>query len=211
MVAPILRRSALLHGALASAVESVQPRDDGRELVAQLTARIALEHGVAMTVLAEVAALSSKIALLRVQYEALVRALWIYFSADDSYIENIILALDQPFEKDPDLPPISSMLSAISADAPRAVGPMLQQLKGGAWRPMNSFIHTGVMPIKIALSDPQSTAIDNTLRNSNGLSLTAAMLIAYSSGDPNLTRKIRELQMEFLDCQPPLLRSATEE
>lgn len=202
-----VRRSVLLHRALASSIESLAPPADGRELIAHVAARIALEHGVAMTVLAEVDALTTKIVLLRIQYEAVVRALWIYFAADDQIVDRLLNAIAERFEKDPDLPSVGAMLDGITEHAPPTVGPMLQQLKSNLWRPMNSFVHTGIMPMKLALRDSPFAAIDDNLRNSNGLSLIAAMLIAFSSGDSGLTARIRDIQLEYRDCQPPL-RSA---
>jgi hypothetical protein len=200
----ILIRTARLQREIAAALEHVAPNDDAREFLAQLCARISLGHGVAMTTLAEVDALTSNIAMLRIQYEAVVRALWIYFAANDAYVDSLFDALPERFKKDPELPNIATMLAEITEHAPPAVGPMLQDLKTGAWRPMSSFVHTGIMPMKLALSDPRPDSAHDNLRNSNGLSLTAAMLIAYSSGDSNLTRRIRDLQLQFLDCQPPL-------
>ena len=43
-----------------------------------------------------------------------------------------------------------------------------------------------------------------TLRNSNGLSTMAAMIIAMLSGNSQVARGIRDIQVAHLDCLPPL-------
>ena len=47
---------------------------------------ISLEHGNAMRILIENRLLNSAVALLRLQYESLVRSVWIYYLASNDFI-----------------------------------------------------------------------------------------------------------------------------
>jgi hypothetical protein len=82
---------------------------------------------------------------------------------------------------------------------------MLIELKRGAWKPMNSYVHGGVHPVmQFHLGYPPEYATQTVL-NANGLSAMAAMVLAIMSGDEAITKGIREIQLAYLDCLPPLV------
>ena len=61
-------------------------RSNPRSALAGAMARIAMEHGMAILALMHVDSVTSMIAMLRIQYEAVVRALWLFFCASDERI-----------------------------------------------------------------------------------------------------------------------------
>ena len=95
------------------------------------------------------------------------------------------------------------MLTALDRDAPPSVGSMLRQLKDGAWAPMNSYVHAGILPLQQMVRGYPPDTSENNLRNANGLTFIAAMLIAVASGERELPKKIRDLQLAYQDVQPP--------
>lgn len=99
---------------------------------------------------------------------------------------------------------MDDMLAAISRNAPGSVGRMLGELKAGAWKPLNSYVHGGIHPLTQHHRGYSKEYALQTLRNSNGLATMAAMLLAVMSGQPDITAAIRDTQLEHLDCLPPL-------
>jgi hypothetical protein len=68
----------------------------------------------------------------------------------------------------------------------------------------NSYVHTGLHPIlQYHLGYLLEYAIQ-TVRNSNGRSTMAAMIIALLSGNSHLPSAVRKVQLDHLDCLPPL-------
>lgn len=201
----LLNRSSTLYRRIAEILDHDGEHDHAGAILAEVTARITITHGTAILALMPTGATTSMIALLRIQYEALVRALWMFFSADDPWLERYITAIAGKSLKDPDYPSVAKMLEQLEPAAPPDVASMLGLLKTNGWGPMNSFVHTGILPMYHMLGDPPPTVAENNLLNANGLATMAAMLIAVISNDPHRTRAVRDLQLQFRDCLPPLL------
>jgi hypothetical protein len=98
---------------------------------------------------------------------------------------------------------MDEMLAAIGNSAPEFIGRMLKSLKDGAWKPLNSYVHSGVHPITQHHRGYSLEYSLQTLRNANGLATMAAMLIGVISGDPANTAAVRQAQLDHLDCLPP--------
>lgn len=179
-----------------------------RSQLAMSMSTIAIEHGISLRVLVTLESLASAIALLRVQFETVTRALWIHFAALEKRIDKLAeLIVSGSLKEPPNAPSMSEMLDALEKTAPIAISKMLGELKEGAWGPLNSYIHTGIHPLMQAHRGyPPEYAIQ-TLRNANGLSTMAAMLMAVLSGDGRITRQVRDIQLAHLECLPPLAKS----
>jgi hypothetical protein len=133
----------------------------------------AVEHGLAIRLLISAEQFASAAALLRVQFETVVRAIWLHSNA---------LGAAAPV----DTPKVQDMLDAIDRDAPPQVGTMLRDLKYA-----DESIHTADHALGM-------------LRNANGLAAIASMQIAMLSGDERVSDGMRQIQMDHLDCLPPL-------
>jgi hypothetical protein len=140
----------------------------------------AVEHGLAIRLLISAEQFASATALLRLQFEAVVRAIWLYSTAPDTSVPG-------------DTPKVQDMLDAIDRDAPPQVGTMLRDLKA------HGGIHTHLR------SDAGYSADHalGVLRNANGLTAIASMQIAMLSGDERVSNGMRQIQMDHLDCLPP--------
>jgi hypothetical protein len=158
-------------------------------------------------VLVTLESLTSAAALLRVQFETVTRALWLHFAASEHRIDKLAeLIVNRSLKEPANAPGMKDMLDALETTAPPEVARMLNELKKGAWGPLNSYIHAGIHPLMQAHHGyPPEYAIQ-TLRNANGLSSMAAMLMAVLSGDGNITRQVREIQLAHLECLPPLTK-----
>jgi len=204
-VAHVLECSIAFYAALDSILGDKQEIGSHRDLLTQGTIGTTYEHGVSIVVLVEANQLASASVLLRAQFEALVRALWLHFVTDDAWIESYFAKVRANPRKDPgNSRSMDEMLNDLAAKAPRGIASKLQPLKDGAWGPLNSFVHSGIHPIVHQHTGGSVEFALATLRNANGLTGMAAMLVAELSGDPQQMVSILNAQYAHLDCLPPL-------
>jgi hypothetical protein len=207
----ILEQSSALLDALNTHLDQATLDGSSRSQLTHAAAEIALEHGQSICFLVAGNALTSAIVLLRTQFEAVTRTLWLHYAATDDWVAKYLASVPPGSQKDPNqTPAMDEMLKSIGATAPAAVGRMLTGLKQGAWASLNSYVHTGLQPmLKYHLGHAPEYAIQ-TVRNANGLSVMAAMVIAMLTGNRDVTRIVRDIQLRHLDCLPPLAAPAEE-
>jgi hypothetical protein len=200
-------RSDELYKALASRLTTVETDGTSRANLTLSMCTIAFEHGISSRVVLSLENLTSAIALLRLQYEVVVRAIWLHYAASEDWVSKVADLVSAGSLKEPaNAPTVSDMLEGIEKTAPPEVGRMLRGLKEGAWGPLNSYVHGGIHPLmQLHRGYPPEYAVQ-TLLNANGLTTMAAMLTAMLSGDPKLTAEIKRVQLDHLDCLPPLVR-----
>jgi len=141
MMETLLNRSALLLQAMLSVVD--HPVADGsvKVSVSRDAALLSLEHAEAMRVLMEAGLAPSAAAMLRCQYEAFTRSVWILHCASD---EQLALLSRPPVAgtSERHLPMLSKMIEALaSVPAVSNLIPHLLQMKEYGWGALNSFVH----------------------------------------------------------------------
>jgi len=200
----VLECSMAFYGTLDEVLGDTREIDSHRHLLTQGTIGTVFEHGVSIVLLVEASRLASASVLLRAQFEALVRALWLRYIADDAWIEKYFAKVQADPRKDPNISRgMDEMLKDLAAKAPRGIASKLQPLKDGAWGPLNSYVHSGIHSIVHQHAGvPEEFALA-TLRNSNGLTGMAALLAAELSGDPQKVVNILAAQHAHPDCLPP--------
>ncbi|MBD9400072.1 MULTISPECIES: hypothetical protein [unclassified Pseudomonas] len=201
----LLARSALLEGRLASFL--ALPLFDGtnRLRAARSLASLGFEHAQSVKHLVAAGLYTSAAALLRVQYESLVRALWALYVATDSQAELMLAELTEETAKQASkIPMLSQMLEAIEEKAPHAPVTHLKEFKHYSWRPLSSFVHGGIhavnrhgkgFPLELVLME---------IRHSNGLLGIAGNLLLILAGVPPEAGKMAGIYAEFKDCFPPV-------
>jgi hypothetical protein len=141
-------RSDELYKSLATLLATIEHDGTTRSQLTISMCNIAIEHGISLRVLASLDNLNLAIALLRVQFEAVVRAIWLHYAATDQWISKLSDLLSAGSLEEPsNVPGMSDMLSAIESTAPPAAGRMLRGVKDGAWGPLNSYVHGGIHPV----------------------------------------------------------------
>lgn len=125
-------RSDELYKALASRLAAVQTDGTDRANLALAMCTIEMEHGMSLRALIALESLTSAIALLRVQYEAVVRGIWLHYAASGTWISGLADLIAAGSLKEPaNAPSISDLLDAIDKNAPPEIGRMLRDLKQG--------------------------------------------------------------------------------
>ncbi|HGM6771414.1 TPA: hypothetical protein ACKQAW_001991 [Stenotrophomonas maltophilia] len=196
----LLNRSALLNQAMLSTVDHPPADESARLLASKDAALLSIEHGEALRVLMGTGMGSSAMALFRCQYEAFTRSVWIEHCA----LEDQIALLSRPPEAGSDekgLPMLSGMLEALM-QVPLLANllPHLIELKAYAWRPLNSFVHTGVHALSRSRDGfPMLLAMD-VIRMSNNLSMMAGQHLAILTGIPELQKEVIRLNETYAEC-----------
>ena len=165
---------------------------------------IAFEHAESVKMLANAGNFTSSVGLLRLQYEALVRALWLYYAAPDSAVEKLASELThEAAQRASNLPMAVEMLEHLrQAQAPPAAVDPLFEFREYSWKALNSFIHGGLHAVHRHDRGYPVTLLLNLIRQSNGLSLMAGQLLVILHGGRTLTGLIPRLQLKFMDCLP---------
>ena len=165
---------------------------------------IALEHAESAKILIASRNFTSAVGLLRLQYEALVRAMWLRYAAPELAVQKLAAEFTHAAVKRADRQPtLSDMLIHIEGKAPTAAIDMLLEFKEYSWKPLNSFVHSGMHAINRHSNGYPTELLEQTLKASNGVSLMVGMLLVILSGDLTQNGKIPQVKAEFADCLPP--------
>lgn len=201
----LLERSAELADYLELAFDISAYEGHVRFRTAIVAGSLALEHGEGVRGLLALRLGVSAAVLLRAQYEAVLRSVWICYVADDKQIS--LLAQDISVEAERSakgLPQAGEMLLAIERAAPEAASQLLRNFRTQSWAALNSFVHTGVHAMSRHKGGLPLQLAEGALRSSNGLCVLAAMQCAVSTGSHALVHQIGLAQQVFEDCLPTL-------
>ena len=172
---------------------------------------VAMEHATAMRALMALRLPSSAVGLMRLQFEALTRAMWLLYAASDAAIDKLLAPLTlQSEQAAKNLPGASEMIEQIGKrvgqGAPAAAHQMLSHFKDVTWHGMNSFVHGGIHPLRRSADGfPVDLALQ-VLRSSNGLTTMTGMTMAVLTGDEAVAKPVSKIQPAFADCLPDLLK-----
>ena len=202
----ILQRSQELDVAITDLLdpETYRTFDDSERMTASFAAcSVSLEHARGLRMLLHEGLPTSAVSLMRPQYEALTRSVWLLYAASDTAVEKLQTPLTLASEKSANgLPSLSDMLGAIDGKAPPAATQMLTQFKDVTWRALNSFIHGGIHPLQRHIEGYPSPLLIDIVRNSNGLLTASGMMLAILSGNSDIAKRMSKIQYAFLDCLP---------
>ncbi|WP_397452055.1 DUF6988 family protein [Pseudomonas sp. NA-150] len=201
----LLARSALLEDRLAGFLALPLVDSTNRVQAARSLASLGFEHAKSVKHLVAAGLYISAAALLRVQYESLVRAIWTLYVATDSQAELMLSDLDDESAKRASkIPMLSKMLVAIEENAPHVPVAHLKEFKHYSWRPLSSFVHGGIHAVNRHGKGFQQDLVLMEIRHSNGLLGIAGNLLLILAGVPPEAGKMAGIYAEFKDCLPPI-------
>lgn len=206
----MLRRSDELQEKILLVLDAGEFDDSPRSEAAFGMCFVALEHGTALRALMALGLPTSAVSLMRLQFEALTRAMWLIYAASDHDVERLMAPLAPESEQAAkNLPSASAMIEQlgerIGRGVPAAAHQMLVHFKDVSWNAMNSFVHGGIHPLRRSAEGfPVHLALQ-ILRNANGLMTMTGMSLAILTGDEAITKPMGKIQPEFADCLPDLL------
>jgi len=207
----MLLRSDALHERLNELLDDAAFDGSARGEAALGMCVVAMEHGTALRALMALGLPTSAVSLMRLQFEALTRSMWLIYAASDVAIEKLSAPLTLETEQAAkNLPSAKEMIDQIGKrvgqGVPAAAHGILAQFKDVSWNAMNSFVHGGIHPLRRSADGfPVHLALQ-VLRNSNGLSTMTGMTMAVLTGDEAIAKPMSKIQPAFADCLPDLLK-----
>jgi len=205
----MLRRSDALHERLDELLGDAEFDGTARGESALSMCLVAMEHATALRALMALGMPTSAVSLMRLQFEALTRAMWLIYAASESAIEKLSAPLTLEAEQAAkNLPSAKEMIDQIGKrvgqGVPAAAHQMLGHFKDVSWNAMNSFVHGGIHPLRRSADGFPTHLALQVLRNSNGLSTMTGMTMAVLTGDEAISKPMSKIQPAFADCLPDL-------
>jgi hypothetical protein len=201
----LLARSAEFHDTLVGFL-GLSPGETGpRSRVSRVMCGISFEHAESIKILIAGGNFTSAAGLMRLQYEAVVRALWVCFAVSDSFVDKLAASLsEETARKASTLPMVGEMLEKLESTAPPEAVGMLNEFREHQWKPLSSFVHGGLHAIHRHDTGYPVGLLLQAVKSSNGLLIMAAMLLVILHRGKDQSGRIPAIQIEFADCLPPL-------
>lgn len=185
---------------------ALSPYDNSARVTSSRTlCGVSFEHAESVRVLISTGNFTSSLGVLRMQYEALVKAVWALYAASDNTISKLQSDLNAETAKWSDkVPLLNEILVELEGKAPpQVIGPLLE-FKEYSWKPLSSYIHGGIHAITRHGKGYPTELLSQAIRSSNGLQVMAGMMLVILSGDGKQQGKISGIQQRFADCCPNL-------
>ncbi|MDQ1094251.1 hypothetical protein QE400_003664 [Xanthomonas sacchari] len=204
-IAVLLDRSDIFHNALRITLQGEIERaisPGARTNAAFSYGRIALEHGSAFQHLLSVDNPTSAMAIVRLQYEAVLRGSWAFYAAPDQWIDSFGSQPGSNSRKEPvEFPKVYKMLEELAASpAEPVLAQSLSSLKERAWDALNSYTHGGLRLMVRSLDGFEPELLAWMLRTTNSLCYIAAQLIAHVANDPARSNQLLTTRNAMSDC-----------
>ena len=203
-----LRRSDELDAALWGVLpDPYKPAVSSSRNDASLTAALmAVEHARASRFLLSAGMATTAIGIQRTQFEAIARCMWLLYAATDEEVRKASAPLTVESAKEADgLPMAGDMVKALKGKAPPGASEMMAGFKESTLKPLHSFVHAGLHPLRRHLAGYPEALLVQILGNCNGLLTMTGAMLAVLAGDQSAMGAISRLQVEFADCLPELV------
>lgn len=202
----LLDSSDGLHTEILALLQDAKAFPSIRHEVAMVACGMALEHALSLRLLVRVHCLTSALSLMRLQYEALARGVWLLYAATDLQVQVLASPLTVDAETSArKMPMFSTMLKQIVTKAPPQESRMLLNFKEVNWHTMNSFIHSGIHPLRRHAKGYPGGLIESAIRNCNGLSVMVLQLCIVLTGDARYKGVVRTIQEKHSQILPALI------
>lgn len=164
-VARTLELSARLEADLVPLFARTRRPADQRALLTMALCDVAMEFWMSQRLLIGAGRQTAAMALVRLHFEAVVRAIWMHHGASREWLERFVTPMAPDQLAEPALgPSVDSMLQTIGKTAPPFLGQMLGELKAASWQPMNSYVHGGIRAIVQTLAGSTPYQLVSVLR-----------------------------------------------
>lgn len=138
----LLTRSNLLINELNPIISIGPSQNNKRWSGSWVMCDVAIEHAHSLQNLMGIGNCTSAISLLRLQFDALTRAVWMLWGATDKKVERIMqdLSVDTA-NADNGLPSHVEMIKQIDGKAPAEATRMLSEFRYLTWKASSSYVH----------------------------------------------------------------------
>ena len=208
ILADMLEQSERFEGDLAPLLAHPRRPPSRRALLTLALCDVAVEFWVAQRLLIRAGMHTAALALVRLHFEATVRAIWFHHGASDEWLERFAAPMAPGQLAEPVLGPnVDAMLQTLAKTAPPFLAQTLGAFKAATWQPMNSYVHGGIRPVVQSLAGCTPQQLVGVLQNANGMALMTANLLVVALQDPALAGRIGPIQLRHLACLPPMQKT----
>lgn len=207
----LLAESDAFSEALMDALASADGIAGGpRSEAAAAAAELSFEHGHALRALLALGTPNSAAALMRSQYEALLRAGWLLYAASDQQLERLAapLSVDSAAAaknargSEDMLKDLEKLLTTMPTL--RGLVLPLREIREVSWAALNSFVHGGLHPLARSRGGFPAKLAADLVKNSNGMLHMAARLLARLTPSAEVAAHVDKLYLTFPSCLPPI-------
>lgn len=172
----LLSRSQQLHVELVKYINQQVPFEDtfNRFEISHSLGMLSLEHARSVQLLLDTNMNKSAIALLRVQFESLVRGVWVLYCASDQNLSKY----HSQSQNDHNIM-LSGMLNKIQITAPPYIFTMLSECNAQISKITNSYIHSGKLSLQTYENE---SLLSSMIKISNNLVCLSSQLCLINQG-----------------------------
>ena len=166
---------------------------------------VVIEHAHSLQNLMSIGNCTSAMSLLRLQFDALTRAVWLLWGATDKKVERIMQELSvDTANADNGLPSHFEMIKQIDGKAPAEATRMLSEFRDLTWKASSSYVHGGIHAMKRHGEGYPVQLLKQILTNSNGLVMLSAVHLATMTGNVHVISDITRIRDLYRDILPKL-------
>jgi hypothetical protein len=200
----LLERTEAFEQALLAPINRVPFQDTDRARLTMVFLGLSHEHWMAIRSLAGQGLNHSAIALVRLQFEATLKAFWVWHASTDHWIARCAVVEKRPDGSVIEPPPkrTDDLFKDIERTAPPGIHALLTQFRQVAWKELNSYVHGGVHALANIGREQPAPFIIELICNSNGVAGLGAMLAASLTGDADRVDAVLTAQYTHIDCLP---------
>lgn len=198
----VLERSEQLDSEIISRFTPYKSTNN-KDRITQICSDLSFQHAKSLRVLYDLELDGTATAILRMQFESVVRLMWLHFSAPENFIESYAGSID--VDNPPkDFPTITEMIEKIKKSGVKGPGETLEEFKEVAWKGMNNHIHNGYLALSRHVNSYPEKVVIQIISNSNALNLVAAMVLARVNQSQDDVNFVKSLQLSYQDIMPEL-------
>lgn len=179
-----------------------------RILAALTLLDIATEHGESIHLLAVNYCYISATSLLRLQYEATLKAAWIYWVAKDHIIDKWHQSLNEENVNrvNNSTPTVTDILQELSIGVEKGIVPnaLLEKLR--EFRQLNimsnSYVHSGMLAFNRKEEGYPIMGMIQIMQNSNGLEALCCMMAGDMTRNRETMQYLLNIQLLYRECLP---------
>lgn len=183
------------------------PSDDCKRTIASwIMCSVALEHSSSLRQLVLNGNYTSAICMMRSQFEALTRAMWLFYAASDRKVENTMSILSELSQNADQKPSNSEMITKMEGKAPAQAVQMLTEFRDVQWKALNSYVHGGIHALQRHGAGYPEQLVADIIKSSNALLSMTAMMAAVLTGNSIIANDVSKIQLRHKECLPVLLK-----
>jgi hypothetical protein len=196
----IFDESDVLAEELMALIDAPLFDDSVRIRISDVACSLSLEHWASTRALLRSGLLPSAVVVHRAQFEALVRSIWLMYSASHDQMSKLTSTLSLESEQaGKNMSQVAEMMRDLARDAPSQAYDALNRFKDNSWKALNSYAHAGIHPIRRHRDGYPVQLLHDVLRNANGLAIVSCMQAVVLSGR-DLQPAVLKLAAEHPEC-----------